>query len=212
MKKQCLFIVLLVSLVGCRTPVKVERSFTTVPEVGVLTTVGIGEPLLVKTDGVSSAALLIESDQDIGEFRVLKGKYNQISKNSEYATFGYAANHSDVGAKKFDKLFIFDKDVTTKVVCVSRKVCSEIVYSLEKTTKFIGMSSFQQTLLYSGKIGNRITMGYREFSNDLARPAFSNDVVYDLSESTQLGYKGARIEVVKATNVDITYKVLSGFN
>lgn len=72
-------------------------------------------------------------------------------------------------------------------------------------------NSFQQTLIYSGRIGDRITLGYREFSNNMARPAFNNDVEYDLNESKIVGYKGARVEVIKATNQEIKYKVLSNF-
>lgn len=71
--------------------------------------------------------------------------------------------------------------------------------------------AFQQTLLYNGKTGTQITLGYREFREDMARPAFSNDPVYDLSESKVIGYRGARIEIIKATNSSITYKVLNGF-
>jgi len=58
---------------------------------------------------------------------------------------------------------------------------------------------------------NRIALGYREFSGDIARLAFSNELSYDLSESAILGYKGARIEIIKATNTELTYKVISGF-
>ena len=45
----------------------------------------------------------------------------------------------------------------------------------------------------------------------MARSAYSNNVDYDLAESTIVGYKGARLEVVKATNTELTYRVLSGF-
>ena len=72
--------------------------------------------------------------------------------------------------------------------------------------------SFQQTLLYSGKIGNKINIGYREFSNSMVRPAFNNDVQYDLSESSVIGYKGARLEVIEATNEFIKFKMLQNFN
>ena len=61
-------------------------------------------------------------------------------------------------------------------------------------------------------MGNKINIGYREFSSNSARPAFNNDVEYDLNESKQIGYKGALLEVIKATNQDITYKVLKNFN
>jgi hypothetical protein len=72
--------------------------------------------------------------------------------------------------------------------------------------------SFQQTLIYSGKVGNKINIGYREFSNNLARPAFNNAVEYDLTDSRIIGYRGARIEVIDATNEFIKYKVIQNFN
>ena len=72
--------------------------------------------------------------------------------------------------------------------------------------------SFQQTLIYSGRVGDKINVGYREFSNSMARPAFNNDVEYDLSESRIIGYKGARLEIIKATNESIKYRVLNNFN
>jgi len=67
-------------------------------------------------------------------------------------------------------------------------------------------------LIYSGKVGNKINVAYREFSNNLARPAFNNTVQYDLDESNIIGYKGARIEVIEATNEYIKFKVLLNFN
>lgn len=72
--------------------------------------------------------------------------------------------------------------------------------------------SFQQTLIYSGKVGSKIRIGYREFSNSIARPAFNNDVDYDLNESRTIGYKGARLEIIEATNEYIKYRVLVNFN
>lgn len=81
-------------------------------------------------------------------------------------------------------------------------------------TKRLALSddSFQQTLIYSGKLGNKIKIGYREFSNNQARPAFNNDVEYDLSESGVIGYKGARLEIIEATNESIKYRVIQNFN
>lgn len=73
-------------------------------------------------------------------------------------------------------------------------------------------NSFQQTLIYSGKVGNKINIGYREFSSNMARPAFNNDVEYDLNESRQIGYKGALLDIIDANNQSITFKVLRNFN
>ena len=71
--------------------------------------------------------------------------------------------------------------------------------------------SFQQTLLYSGRVGNKINVSYREFSSSMARPAFNNDVEYDLDDSNIIGYKGALIEVLDADNQSITYKLIKNF-
>jgi len=46
----------------------------------------------------------------------------------------------------------------------------------------------------------------------MARAAFNTDVEYDLSESAIIGYAGARIEVIDATNTDIKYKIIKNFN
>jgi len=55
-------------------------------------------------------------------------------------------------------------------------------------------------------------VSYREFSDHHARTAFTNTAEYDLSESKIIGYKGALIEVLEATNQHIRYRVLRNFN
>lgn len=88
--------------------------------------------------------------------------------------------------------------------------CYPANFTLEKKQSEQG-NSFQQTLIYSGRIGDKINIGYREFSNDHARPAFNNEVEYDLSASKTIGYKGAVIEVLEANNSSITYKLVRNF-
>ncbi|OHY89887.1 hypothetical protein BJD16_06040 [Aeromonas sobria] len=72
-------------------------------------------------------------------------------------------------------------------------------------------SAFQQTLIYTGKVDNRIRFTYREFSGNTARMPFSTEVEYDLNESNIISYQGATIEVIKANNRSVTYKVMSNF-
>lgn len=83
---------------------------------------------------------------------------------------------------------------------------------LKKDIVEVEKDSLQQTLIYNGKSGNTISIGYREFKDNLARAAFSNDVNYDLKDSKTIAYKGAVIEVIKADNQSITYKVIKNFN
>lgn len=68
--------------------------------------------------------------------------------------------------------------------------------------------SFKKELVYTGISRNVVSILYREFKEDIARPAFSQDLKYDLSESKIIGYRGARFEIIKATNQGLTYKTL----
>ena len=68
--------------------------------------------------------------------------------------------------------------------------------------------NFKQELVYTGVSKNVITIVYREYVNDFARPAFSTELKYDLAEGDTIGYKGSRFQVLKATNIGVDYKVL----
>jgi hypothetical protein len=81
----------------------------------------------------------------------------------------------------------------------------------EITVTEAGSGSFRQELIYNGKSGNTVKFIYREFRDDMARVAFTQDATYDLSDSNVIGFKGARINVTEATNSQITYRVLVQF-
>lgn len=70
-----------------------------------------------------------------------------------------------------------------------------------------GPDSFQRELVYSGVSKGVVTILYREFNGNTARPAFSQELHFDLGEGYEIGYKGARFKVTKANNVGITYQV-----
>lgn len=77
-------------------------------------------------------------------------------------------------------------------------------------------SNFECRLIYNGAQGNVIRVGYREFSQTaygmVARPAFSNDVTYDLTVSKSIRYKGAKIDVLDADNEQIVFRLTEDFS
>lgn len=73
-------------------------------------------------------------------------------------------------------------------------------------------TNFVQELIYNGRVDNNLRFIYREFSNDLVRPAFTQEVQYDTNESNIIGFRDLRIEVISATNTEIVYKLISNFN
>ena len=70
-------------------------------------------------------------------------------------------------------------------------------------------SPFRRELIYSGQSQTTMSIIYREYVNDWIRPAFSQDLKYDSAKGSAIGYKGARIEVLSASNTAITYRVLA---
>ena len=68
--------------------------------------------------------------------------------------------------------------------------------------------SFKRELVYGGISQNTVSLLYREFKGAIARPAFSQELKYDLTEGNEIGFRGARFHVIKANNTSIRYKVL----
>lgn len=71
--------------------------------------------------------------------------------------------------------------------------------------------NFRQELLYQGKAGAMLKVSYREFNGDMARPAFTQDLTFDLAEGSVIGTKGARLDVLEATNTTIRYRLIQPF-
>ena len=190
-----------ISLVACGSAVPVRGSYTN-PAVGQLFTRGVGDRLVEQGTGVLDPEFELTQDAIVGKITIPKGRYEFSGENGTGIWFISG-----------DQKYYFYLKKTDNTVCIDGKDCTKIEYTLNKklANSTRNPNSFQQTLLYNGKIGNKITLAYREFFGGMARPDFSNNVDYDLSESPILGYNGARLEVVKATNTELTYRVLSGF-
>jgi hypothetical protein len=86
-----------------------------------------------------------------------------------------------------------------------------LTYERVKVTR-VDPANVRRQLLYQGKVGQELRLSYREFVGDMARPAFTQDLTFDLGEGRTVGAKGARIEVIDASNVSIRYRVTSPFN
>jgi hypothetical protein len=67
--------------------------------------------------------------------------------------------------------------------------------------------SLKKELLYNGKSGKTIKVTYREFVDSMARPAFYQNLEYDLAESRDIGFRDIRITVIEATNSFIRFVV-----
>lgn len=191
-----------------------ERHTTQIdrPPIGEIVTAYVGDPLLEKGLVVQETVLEVNKTIDGAMYNVPRGEYSQIGHDAENDYFsavgvvrGFLADPTKalmLGSAKGSDLCV--------ITIFNAAACYSGDYERRQKVSSHG-TSFQQTLIYSGRIGNKIHISYREFSNNLARPAFSNDVVYDLEASKIIGYKGARVEVISADNDSIKYRVLKNF-
>lgn len=68
--------------------------------------------------------------------------------------------------------------------------------------------AFTAELIYSGLANGVVRAVYREYVDDLARPAFSQELQYDLAADRTIAYKSIRVQILEATNSAIRYQVL----
>jgi hypothetical protein len=74
-------------------------------------------------------------------------------------------------------------------------------------------SGYKYELLYQGLDDNTLRVGYREYIDNLVRPAFAQELTYPIHSdgATEIRFKSVRIEVLSADASEITYRVFSGF-
>jgi len=107
----------------------------------------------------------------------------------------------------------FDK-VASKRNTLYADLNTPVTYIMKQKKPTYSEDSFKYTALYQGKTSDKIKISFMEFKNNMARPAFTQNIEYELENNGTaiIGFKGLRIKVLKATNLDITYKVIHDYN
>lgn len=229
MKRIVLVVLIGAGVVGCAAPkynYTPEATQISRPPLNTETTAYVGDQMLTQGKVIKQDALIVKSPIKVGmSYSIGAGQYLKTGFD-EKADYYSGNNPLDAKSGKLERssslwdmphsLMINKLDNKICVITITNQMgCAADVpaqsYELG-SAETLNNNSFQQTLIYSGRVGNKINVGYREFSSNLARPAFNNDVEYDLNESKTIGYKGALLEVIEATNQLIKYKVVKNFN
>jgi len=225
MKRHTAWVIFAIFLLsGCAVP-KANYAPASVsvsePQIGVVSSVSVGDNMLRQGVYTEHEAIFVPQQINAGAYTIFPGHY--LKTGEDESTEFFSPGGSQPG--KVEKSPLADN---WSGVIVRKeqppRICVLTVYNSAITTCNTGnlferrkvpsltTDSFQQTLIYSGRVGNKINIAYREFSNSLARPAFNNNVEYDLTDSKIIGYKGAELEILEATNQAIKFKVIRNFN
>lgn len=221
--KYFLALVAIFILNGCATPdynYHAELSEISEPALNSINTAYVGDTLLKQGRYSEHDAIYLSNMTEVSwSYDLHPGFYLKQGEDDNSETY-LPSNIPDGGhvvkaalADDWLAVMVYKNKPTICVITVfNASVCNDNA-NFQRTKKpILTSNSFQQTLIYSGKVGNKINIGYRELSNNVARPAFNNDVEYDLDASNIIGYKGSKIEVIEANNEMIKYKVLKNFN
>jgi hypothetical protein len=194
------------------TPIASEIQNLDYPEVGVTTSANIGDTIIVKgvlrtfptiTTQVPLRAVAYGADPHIipAQTFVLTGLTSefQIYRGAKHTLCEPVTGHGWKAAP-----------LTAIEGACAFPVRSEVHVERGKVHD-VKAPNFSQELIYNGKSGTAVKFLYRELSNDMMRPAFTQELQYDLNESNVIGFKEVRIEIVAATNTDLEYKVLQHF-
>jgi len=71
-------------------------------------------------------------------------------------------------------------------------------------------NGYRRELVYQGRDGDNLKLFYREYINDFARPAYDQEVQYDLGESEFVQFKGLTIFIEEANNEYLVYTIEGG--
>ena len=184
------------------------------PEANVRTTVSLGDRMLENGNVTTLNAIDVKANVSIFDGVVTAGTYSQVYSQAGHKVYmpikGAGTGITSFGmpspalvtTDKNNKLCFFGAFGTT--------FCSEQVMKIYQRPEY-SQEDFMQELIYTGKVGNKVRFSYREFAQNRSRGNFTVEVEYDLDEGNIVSYKGATIEIIKATNRSITYQVLNHF-
>jgi len=212
---------------ACATPsynYTPDVKYVSRPDIGVKTTAAVGDEMLVQGNLSAKDGISLASAEKVSLYSFSPGFYPQVGddeKNTYYSFILGDEKNPVGGLGSAKKGVIADPIKNIAITKEDAKFCAVTAYNIKTCKKDIvfrkdnrsneSLDSFQQTLIYSGRVGNKVNIGYREFSGDRARPAFNNDVEYDLDSDKTIAYKGADIQILSADNKEITYIVNKNF-
>ena len=221
--KNIILVFLIAVLSGCATPdfnYRPETTKISEPPLDSINTVYMGDVMLRQGRYTEHDSIHLNETIGIGwSYDLHPGYYLKKGEDKNTETY-YPGGGDEAGYVKkaalsdsWSAVMAYKEKDKLCIITVFNAITCKNTSNFERRKKpILTKDSFQQTLIYSGKIGNKVNIGYREFSNSHARPAFNNDVEYDLASSKIIGYKGARVKIIEATNELIKYKVIRNFN
>ena len=189
-----------------------KETYYIFPEVGIPTTVYVGDHLLKEgTTSALDAIFLknIHGTRGWTEYHPA-GIYKQVGKADGYIIYQGSELEPNGWTMVYPQIL---EDIDGIVYLKGNFKNTPLPPDEFEKDKYVEDTGkdFEQTLIYTGAEGTVLRFTYREFANNTARPAFTIDATYDIENDKVIRFKGASLEVISVDNQSITYKLVSGF-
>ena len=194
------------------------------PPLNQISEANVGDPIYAEFDYVESSGVRLTEGYnvsymlgsiDIAPGAFLKGYRSDTEK--QYCTTTKAYSDPLVGPWDVVCLSGINDGVFTKIrvpgIYFGNWRTPEAPVPFKKASISKDAKGKKTELLYEGLSGDTIRVVYREYIDNFARPAFFQEVTYNLNKEgpTELRFKGVKMRILKADNNGIQYVIKNGF-
>jgi hypothetical protein len=182
--------------------VEAESKYYIIPEIGIETTAFIGENLIKEGRMLAHDAIFLSFDHGTKGWTVFHpaGEYKLIGRNDSYFIYRHGMLQPTHWGNVYPQIVEEPEGKVYLQTNTSQQLLEPTEYT--KRRQFIEEldNAFEQTLIYTGAEGTALKFTYREFSNNVARPAFTVDATYDIKNGNIIRFKGALLEIIRTDN------------
>ncbi len=193
------------------------------PPLNTDSTAEVGEELLHQGETYDRAAIHLSEEITFGQdgaYTLTPGYYVRVGESDGWENYAPADGPDSGSVRKaqgaitLQGSFLYSNDgKTIGVITNFYQAVNAKAKGITRTTRS-SMSSdkLQRSLVYGGKKGTKIKVAYREIWKNITRPSEDAFVEVDLADSKVVEIKGARVEVVQATDKSIQYRITQAFD
>lgn len=199
-----------------------EETTRSTPELNTEVTAKVGDEILYQATYYDREIIHLSQEIKVGKdgaYTLTPGHY---LKTSEENGWGYYVAANGPGAGKIIKApdvvtlqpaFQVSADGKTIGVITNyyQAVLGEAKGITRSTGPAVSTESIQKAIVYGGKKGSKIKLGYREIWMAIQRPSEIQFVEHDLAKSKIVEASGARFEIIEATGDSLRYRVIKSF-
>jgi hypothetical protein len=179
--------------------------------------VDVGDQLLVDGDLKEHTVLMVkEAIRANMCYTFTAGEYEKTGDDGKYEFYN---ERPFKGKVKIN--FPCDPTQGVRYSEQEQKICAITIFGIAScapappenvTRSTMKTGSFMRELIFTGYINSKLRVTYREFVESTSQPALIVDMEHEIAQlPTLIRHKGARLEILEVTSLQIKYQVLQGF-